>query len=80
MAVTDMDLEMRSRQWYRIYLTLAGLVTVIGALLMMTIALLPLGLLVFLAGLAWLGIVIRFGRADRNRRETQRSPNEPKAV
>lgn len=80
MAVTDMDLEMRSRQWHRINLTFAGLVTVAGAGLMITIALLPLGLLIFLAGLIWLGVGIWLGRADRNRRETQRSPSEPKAI
>lgn len=80
MAVTDMDLEIRSRQWHRIYLTVAGLVTVIGMVLMMTIALLPLGLLIFLAGLAWLWVQTWLGRSDRNRRETQRSPGESRAV
>ncbi len=76
MAITDMDLEIRSRQMHRVHLTLAAIFTAAGVLMMITIALLPIGLIVFLLGLVWLAIVIVIGRADRNQRETQRGPSE----
>lgn len=76
MAVTDMDLEMRSRQMHRVNLTAASLVTAIGVVLIISVALSPLGLVVLAVGMAWMGIAMYLGRADRNRRETQRSPGE----
>ena len=76
MAVTDLDLELRSRQAHQVNIAVASIVTAAGVLLMITIALLPLGLIVFLIGLVWLGLGMYLGRADRNRRETQRSPGE----
>jgi putative exporter of polyketide antibiotics len=76
MAVTDMDLEVRSKQMHRINLAVASAVTGIGVLLMISIALMPLGLAVFMIGLAWLGLAMYLGRADRNRRETHRAPGE----
>lgn len=79
MAVTDLDLDTRSRQFHRAHIAIASVVTAIGALLLLSIVLSSLGLIVFSLGMIWLVVAILLGRADRNRRETQRSPGEAKA-
>jgi Na+/pantothenate symporter len=77
MAVSDTDLEVRSKQNNRIHLAIAIGIIVVGVLMFITIALAPLGFFVVPVGVVYLVVALMMGRVSRLN-ETHHSPSEPK--